>query len=313
MRKVQYKPKFFPFSAGIPWKIERGKYIIPEIDSETWFKVLEGKDIIITAFGGLLESFFSLSIAESLYFIDPTRKMFWMGDDRYSFFPYIQGLCKNSNINFDKRLLRNYPTPIFFDSNNNAYFNVLLNTLIRTSYWRKYPEKIESAICKQIFSNAMIPWHNNYIPKLRKLEIETTKRIRYVVIIMNDSLSKEDVLNWDVHNIKEFAQLMARKQIKTILFTTNTYILYGSNVIVYEYDLRKICQMLKSAWMVLSNNIDWLIISLMISNGYIVSKHLNGPYNLLENVEFLGTNNSIFTDRDYFSPFDVNTICEGVL
>src|SRR5512138_812183 len=92
----RYKPKYFPFSAGIPWKVERGKYIIPEIDSVTWHKVIGDRDIVITAFGGIFESFFSLSVAEAINAFDSSHKLYWLGNPSYEFFVRAQGLCKIS-------------------------------------------------------------------------------------------------------------------------------------------------------------------------------------------------------------------------
>lgn len=95
---TKYKPKFFPFSAGIPWKVERGKYIVPEIDSETWHKVLDSRDITIVAFGGLFESFFSLVAAEALVSFDSGHRIYWLGNQEYNIFARSQNLCKQGII-----------------------------------------------------------------------------------------------------------------------------------------------------------------------------------------------------------------------
>ena len=315
-----YKPRFFPFSAGIPWKIERGKFIIPEIDSETWHKVLDGKDIIITAFGGLFESFFSLSVAEALVAFDPGHTLYWLGNTEFSIFAKSQNLCKISMINMDHDTIANYPTPIFFDQSDRAYFNVLNNYLVRTSYWGKYPELVKAPAVHQIFRNSMAPWHG-YVPKLRQLgsefyeELCGTSRIRSssrIVLIVLDSVEK-DVLGWNIHNIREFSQLASTKGLKVIVMCRNSSVFYGTKVLAFEYDLRKILQIMVKSWMILSSNIHWLLIGMMISNAKIVGQNLPGPFDLFENAEALELQNDIFTDAKCFSPMDVFTITQGLL
>lgn len=314
----KYKSKFFPFSAGIPWKIERGKYIIPEIDSVTWCKVTEGRDIIITAFGGILESFFSLSIAEAISSFDPSHKLYWLGEPNCEILANAQGLCKVSDIKLTKDILGNYPVPLFFDKNNNVYINALNNFLVRKSYLGKYPEQVDTPVVQQIFQNSMIPW-NDYTPKMRKIgsefydELIRINRIHHkskIITIIQNTVS-DDVLQWNNHNIKEFAQLARLKGFKIVLFTKNRLLFHGTKMIVHEYNLRNIIQVIQKSWMVLSTDVNWLLISLSLSNAKIISKHIDGAYNLFKNAEFLKSHNDIFTDQGWVSPIDAFTICEG--
>lgn len=316
----QYRSKYFPFSAGVPWKTERGKYIVPEIDSAIWHKVTGGRDIIITAFGGLFESFFSLSVVEALNSFDSSHKLYWLGNPSYEFFVRAQGLSKVSNINLTSETLKSYPVPLFFDQDNNAYMNVLNNYLTRTSYWGKYPQQVDAPVVEQIFRNAMIPWQN-YIPVMRKAgsefynELEKVNHITYrskiVTIIHN--INNDDTLKWNIHNIKEFAQLAGINGLKVVLFTHNPLIFHGTKMIVHQYDIRKIIQVLQKSWMVLSTDVHWLLISLMISDAKVISKYIDGPYDLFKNAEILQVQNDIFTDKNWVSPIDVITICEGFL
>ena len=321
MRYVRkYKPKFFPFSAGIPWKIERGKYIIPEIDLETWHKVTDGKDIIITAFGGLFESLFSLCAAEAIASFAGSHNLFWLGNPEFSCLANFQGLCKFCNITLTPEMLKQYPVPLFFDQDHRVYFNVLNNYLIRTSYWGKYPEAIDVPVTEQIFRNVMIPWRD-YLPILRNLgtdffdgEVNIGRfntKTRIVLIILNQT--KNDILDWSIQNIKEFSQLASHKGLKTVVFSHNPNAFHGSSILAYKYDIRKILQVLENSWMVLSNDIDWLLISLMASKAKMISKHIQGSFDLFKNAEILGVGNDIFTDRDWVSPLDAFAICEGLL
>lgn len=318
--KKEYKPKFFPFSAGIPWKIERGKYIVPSIERDVWYKVLDDKRIIITAFGSYLESFFSLSVAEMFTALDPRRKVYWLGNSQYEEFVRLQGLCKPSSIALTKDDVERYPTPIFFDKKDNAYFNVLNNYLIKTSYWGLYPKKVKAPILKQIFDNVMVPW-NGYVPKMRNLGLEyynelvrtgkLREKSRVVTIILNENI--EDLLEWNVHNIKEFAQLATNKGLRVVVFSKFSNLFYGTRIITCNFDIRKVLQLVSKSWMVLSNDVNLLIISMMVSEAKIIGPALEGPMDLLGNAEFLGVHNDIFTSRDRISPIEAYTICEGLL
>lgn len=320
MRKRNYKPKFFPFSAGISWKIDRGKYIIPETDYNTWQNLFTGKDIIVVSFGGLIESFFSLSCVEVFKRLSLDNNIYWIGNPEFSFFVRAQGLCKVSNINITKSKLSEYPVPIFFDKNSNVYFNILNNYLVRKSYWGKYPDEIKLPVFQQIANNITIPW-DNYIPILRNIDNvffnkliksgRIKKKTKVVSIILNDN--SNDIMGWNIHNIREFVQLMSIKRIKVIIFTKETYKYHGLNCLVFNYSLNNIIQAIIKSWMVLSNDIDWLLISLIISDAHLISKHIDGPFNLFANAEFIDSSNDIFTDREGFLPIDIFNICEGLL
>jgi len=316
----RYKPKFFPFSAGIPWKIERGKYILPDVDLETWNKVLDKKDIIITAFGGMIESFFSLSFAEALHSFDPGHKVYWLGDPKYHLFARSQGLCKLCNINLTPDKLKDYPVPLFFDRKDNAYLNALVNYKVRRAYWGKYPEERSEPALQQIFQNCMVPWRD-YRPAMRRLgtefwdELIQTGRVRKttkVITIIIDH-TDDDSLEWNVQNIREFAQLVGVQGIRVVVFSGNSRVFHGTSILAHEFDMRKVLQLIPHSWMVLSNKQDWLLISMLISKAHIISKHIDGCYDLFKNAEVLGVQNDIFTDREWVSPMDAHTICEGLL
>jgi hypothetical protein len=316
--KRKYKARYFPFSPGIPWKMERGKYVIPEIDFETWHKILDDRDIIITAFGGLLESFLSLGAAEALSSIDSAHQVYWLGNPEYSFLVRLQGLCKISVINLTKDILKQYPVPLFLDGKGNAYLNVLNNYMQRTSYWGKCQEEVTAPVVEQISRNIMIPWES-YVPKLRNLgtefidELYKTGRIRQtakiISIILNDT--NNDLLKWSLQNFKEFSQLASHKGWKVVVFTNNTSLFHGSNILAVEYNTRHILQVIKKSWVVMSNDINWSLMALMISEAKLISKPIDNQYNLFKNAEFLGANNDIFTDRS-LSPIDVFEICEDL-
>ena len=75
--------KYFPFAPGIPWYVKNGKYIKPKVSGSILQHHLKDKDIVVVAFGGLLESFFSLSILETINFNWPGHNLYWCGYSQY--------------------------------------------------------------------------------------------------------------------------------------------------------------------------------------------------------------------------------------
>lgn len=280
--------------------------------------MLNGRSIIITSFGGLIESFFSLCAAEAIVSFESSQKLYWLGNSKYHPLLRAQGLCKPSSINMKPEILKQYPVPLFLDNGGNAYFNILNNYLFRTSYWGKYTEEVHAPIFEQMARNIMIPWHG-YVPKLRNLgneflddmfkigRLRPTSKV--ISIILDDT--NNDILQWSIQNIREFAQLSSHKGWKVIVFTNNTNALYGPNVLTAEYNYRNILQAVNNSWVVMSNDIDWLLISIMTSDARIISTHIDNQYSLFKNAEFLGVHNDIFTNRNLL-PVDAFGICEGL-
>lgn len=332
MRKVKHRRKFFPFAAGIPWSIELGKYIIPSVDLEIWNNSILNKDgdFYIVSFGGMIESFFSLSIAEAIKSIKSNVNIKWIGNNKYIDFLDMQKLCKIGDVAINKTHLKQYPTPIFFDKNDNVYFNILNNYLTKYSYWGLQPKEVKEPIFKQIAKNITIPW-NDYYPRIRKVNCDflnnfvKTKNIKpktkIITIVLNDNV-KDNVLNWNLHNIKEFVQIFYLKGYKVVIFADNIYKYHGMNCSVFEMsNLWNVVQMIQRSFAVLSNNIDWLLISLLVGDSALFSNMPKDErYDLFANSEFLiGENSNNYNVNDIFInneggflPIDVFNIIEEI-
>jgi hypothetical protein len=318
--KTKKSYKFFPFSGGIRWEIRDYKYIHPSIDLDTWNTAVNEKDIIITVFGGLLESLFSLTVIEALYKLKPNQNIYWLGTDKYSNLHYINGISKPCSISLTPKILRNYPTPLFFDKDNKIYFNLLFNFLLKKSYYNKKPKEREEPIFEQIFLNALIPFNNSYLPKLRRLGTDfiddliksnkLTSKSKIITIILEKT--NNDILNWGVQQIKEFVQIVSAKGFKVIVFAHDISRFYGSKILAFQYDVRKILQVIQRAKLLLSNDIQWLLSGLLISDTGIICKDENGPYDIFKNAEYIGVENDIFSYRDSISTLDVVAIAEGL-
>lgn len=320
IKAKKYKPRFFPFSAGIPWQMEMGKYIIPNINDFIWEKTINNKNIIIVSFGGLLESFLSLMAAEAFKKTKYNNKLFWKGFSNFNDLVKFQGLCSISDVNITNDDIKNYPTPVFFDKNDNVYFNILNDYKIKKSYWGQCHKEVNLPIIEQIYRNICIPW-DGFFPILRNIKSDIydnlyktgkiKKRTKIISIILNDV--EDDILDWNIYNTREFAQLASNNGFKVVLFSKDANRFYGSNLFSYKYNYQEVIQFINKSWMVISNDIDWLIISMMISNAKIISKKMFNQYDLLKNADLIGVDNDIFTFNEWYSPIDVFNICKGLV
>lgn len=298
-RKIKTYIKYFPFSPGIPWKMNN-KYLMPEIDADLYKDIVSDKNIMVTAFGGPLESFFSLATLEMLVKFFPSNKnLFWLGNNKYNFFSHVQGLSKICKINLTPDKLKKYPVPLFFDAKNNVYLNCLNNYVVKKSWWGLYPEFNKDPLLKQMSDNMMVPW-DNYIPKIRKLPNDNfnlwkkvnnyNERKKSILIFPDklDSIHNYKCLGWNEHSIRELSALLYGTGIQVLVCSNNSF--YGTNIKTFKYDLELILNLIPDAWLVLSESVDWHLISMMLSNCISISKQTEN-YDLFKEIEFLDKDN----------------------
>lgn len=312
MSTIKSKIKYFPFCPGIGWEIYKGK-IIPKISAEIWQERISNKSIILTLpQGGLLEAFVSLSCAEAISKIE-NGKLYWLGNKKFFDLINLHGLCEISNIKLTLRDLDNYPTPVFFDKKDKVYFNLLNNYIIKKNYWQMYDCEAKDPAIKQIFDNCLLnEWPGP--PKFRNLNSSKMNKNKNIVIILDNfySIHKIDCLNWSIQQTKELASMLYGKNFKVNVISNNKTPFYGSKVNVIDYNILNIMDLIKSSWMVLSNNIDWLIISLMISNAIVFSKTLPKAFDLIANAEYIDVKNQIFIENGDISTIDIYNTCINI-
>jgi len=321
--KPKFSNKFFPFSPGIPWTIKNNKYIIPEIDARVWERTVQDRDFIIACYGGLLESFFSLSYCEALTRNNPYKEIRWMGDPYFEYLPSIQGIAKTNAFDLGSDVVDKYPAPIFMDRNNNAYFNVL-NNYLETKSYKPGPSVINDDIClKQLYQNCMIPWDGD-VPKIRKESKgkyeEWKKRnsfydnSKYIVLFSEPWKSMHDVdcLGWDDRQVRELAEMVRHLGISIVSCSHKRIDPFYSagQVIRAPLDIDIIVNLILNSFGVLSRDIDPLIVSMMLSDSTIImSRDIGGVYDLYGNADFIQAQNMIFTEKN-LSPIDVYSFLE---
>ena len=324
--KPKFSRKFFPFSPGIPWGIRNNNYIVPKIDSRIWKRTVENKDFIVTCYGGLLESFFSLSYCESLARVHPEKEIRWMGDPDLEHIVNSQGIAKISEFDLGADVVSKYPVPIFMDKENHAYFNVLNNYIHTKSYKSDKSYENEHICLKQIYQNCLIEWDHD-VPIIRNPDTSKyedwkekngfydTKK--YIVLFAEPWKSMHDVdcLGWNDRQVRELAEMVRHLGISVVSCANKRIDPYyrAGQVIRAPLDIDIITNLLINSTGVLSRDIDPLIVSMMLSDStFIMSRDVGGIHDLYNNADFIQASNMIFTEKD-LSPKDVYSFLEEEL
>ena len=299
--------RYFPFSSGIPWKYNENDVIIPEINAEIFQKSIQNKKIIVLAHGNLFESWFSLSFFETMNITDPFREVYWAGNEEFKDLLKINNLAKPIDVPKDLKI--KFPVPIFFDKEDCVYFNCFNNYLNKVSLNEAIITKNTDLVFKQIFDNFLIRWDTSYIPKIRKQEqskefitwIQTNKFSleKPFIVIFKDKVINS-CLNWDEDDIKNFATLLKKQNILTIVITSdNKKMYYDGFVYKAPKTLEFIYQLVPKAASVLSKDIEFLLLSLMISNAKIITNTINEEiFDLEKNKNYLGASNDIYIKNE---------------
>lgn len=323
--KSKTSVRYFPFAPGIPWKM-RGSYIWPELDKEIWDQVLKDKKFVIVANGGLFESFFSLSLLEALNATDPTRQLYWTGSSKYSSLAYMNGLSKPSPIEVDASLAKRYPAPIFLDKYDLAYFNCLNNYIKMRPYTQRGYKANMRPVTKQIFENSLLDWDFKYIPQLRKLLIsneleEWRKRSRFYdnkpfVLIFPDAtdftIHSDKCLNWGPTEVKAFSSMLHQAGYSLVVCTDNPRAYYDSFSFYIPLKLDFILFLLSKARAILSKDIDFLLMGLLLSSGKVIANPSRKRcFRFDKNRNFLRATNETITKKT-LTPLMAYNYCLGL-
>ena len=271
-----YEIKYFPYCKGIGWKFT--STIKPKLDGDSWNRAIFDRIPIIVCFGGLYEYYLSLSYAEALNKILPSKYIYINGDEKFNVLFKLNGICSSQNL-ITPELIKNYPIPLFFDEENNIYFNVLYNYLNYHDLTGKIIFKNKNSISKQIFINSCLDWNINYTPQLRNLiepleftKWKETKKFNIdkpFVLILPDStdLSMHSVsmLDWSIAQVKSFVAMCSGSGINSVIITKNSGKYTGINSLVIPPNIEQILYLIQKCNVILSNEIDFLLISLTLS------------------------------------------------
>lgn len=272
--KLKESFRIFPFAPGISWKLKGGKYIVPEMSLPIWQEILKDKTVVVSAFGGLIESFLSFSILETINFISPRTSLLWSGNVIYEDLLKINGLASYYSSLTQETLLR-FPTPIFLDRKDKVYFNCLNNYLKVYSYYGDLGYFDQRSIVKQICEKNLVPWSLEYLPKIRKLplsnELNSWAQINkfnlnkpYVLIIPDRTIytqHNQTGLDWSVSQVKAFGAMLAQSGISLIVLTEQPNKYLDIQLYTLSLKLENFFYLLLKAKAFLSQDIDFLLLA----------------------------------------------------
>lgn len=318
---MKISTRYFPFAPGIGWKIKNGKYIIPEVNLDVWNKITANKNIVVVAYGGLIESYISLCYLEMLNYIVPENAIYWCGKSKFESLVYLNGIAKLSH-SFSKEFLVRYPTPIFMDVDQNVYFNCFNNVLIVKPYYGGVGYKDKSPLIKQLLRNSALPWNKQYVPQFRRLSFPTKDFLQwsrltkfdlnqpYICLFQNLEWSehKKSALKWNEIQIKSLSAMLRQRGISTVVFTNAPGKFYGSSVYCVPLVMDTILHLIRNAKAVLSEEIDFLLLALMSSSAKIIMNPVDKHLLPIQNEKFLKLEkNNVFLAKKW-NPVEVFNI-----
>jgi hypothetical protein len=319
-----YSIKYFPFTPGIPWKMKNSKYIVPELASTLWKDHISNKEIILACFGGLIETYFSFSILESINYVSPKLKLSWAGPIQFKFLCEMHGLAKYYP-DFDRDILEDFPTPIFFDKQNRVYFNCLNNYLIVKSYYGTKGYKDKRILARQIAEKSLVPWDEKFIPKIKSFSISKEleqwinlvkfKTTTPIVLILPDHTEHTqhniNCLKWTPQQVKFLGKMLRSKNINTIVLSTQPSKYYDPNINVLPYKLEYFWYFIQQTKAIFSYDIDFLLLANILSQAKVFTAYSKHQFSLKGNNKFFNKNNYLYINKN-LQPSDVfEKILEG--
>lgn len=312
INNIKTSVRYFPFCPGIPWQTKNTYDIIPKLNIDNWNRVLSDRNIILVNFGGLFESFLTLSYAEALNKLNYKNKIYFNGNIKFNNLINLNGLISIKNLINSQTALK-YTLPIFLDKSNNVYFNCLNNYIDFYGYNGKFRYQSSKSLSEQLFSNSCLNWNINYIPQFRNLKLSNIffelKKSRkfdidkpFVLIFPdnNSGLSMHSVstLGWSTAQIKSFVSMVQPKGIQTVIVTQNIGKYTGINSLILPFNFETILCLIEKSSVILSEEIDFLLMGLLLSvNGIIVSKNINKQFSIKKNQKYLQTNKKLFISK----------------
>lgn len=325
--RVRHKDKiiYLPFAPGIPWRLRRGKYVVPEMAAPLWRDCLNNKKATVVCFGGLIETYFSFSILESINYLSPNLKLSWAGPEKFKKLCEMHGLA-TYYPNFDGEILDNFPTPIFFDKRDGAYFNCLNNYLTVKSYYGTKGYTDKRIIAKQITEKNLIPWDEKFIPNFKQLNIpkEIEQWIRLVklhpnlptVIVIPEKTEftnhNLNCLNWTPMQVKALGSMLKSKNINTIVFSNQPSKYYDPCLNVLPIKLEYFWYFVSKSSAVLSCDIDFLLLANMLSRAKLFTNYSKHQFDLKNNSKFFNMNNVIYKNANLVPSYVFENIIENI-
>lgn len=323
--RIGGKIKYLPFAPGIPWNTTRGGGIRPKLTVNIWKDVLQNRNAVVAVHGGLIESYVSLIYLEAINYLAPEKKIYWNGNQQMNQLVWLNGLASISPIDV-KSILTEYPAPIFLDRQNYFYFNVLNNYLVYRTLSGKFSFKNRKPIIRQMLDNTTLDWNDFYLPQIRKNELPNDLKewIRIIRFNMNQpyvclfpdrdvTIHQKSCLGWNPSQIRAFGALLKQMGIRLFVFTKNGQHYYNSAVDILSPKLNQIVYLLKNTKAVLSESIDYLLMSGMISDATLVGRPDSNRFDLEKNLKVINRKPTIYISKELTPSLVLDFLVNGVV
>jgi hypothetical protein len=275
------KPKkmFFPFAPGIPYNVIHPYYVKPEMNFNLLLRLLNENNVVVISNGGFLEAYLSCITAEMLYKNCASSKKYWSGDSRFNDLIQANGILLPSINKFPANITATHPVPLFLDRNNNCYMNIQyrylkINPIKMSIITTKKPKE---SVIEQIVKNSLFPWDISYLPEMRKMPISQYQyKKNNITIIPQTELSihKNETMKWTTTQIRAFCSLAQKNGFNiTILNSKDQNPYYGCGQIL-KFNIQNLFKSITNSHTVLSSEIDFLILSSIISKSRIISNEI---------------------------------------
>lgn len=288
--------KIFPFAPGLVWKVNNN--IVYPVENKNIFNYISNKKIIIASFGGLLETFFSIYFKN--VFENYSDNIYFSFNNEFNDFYRIFNLNK---FDFDKKYLKKFPLPIFFSKNDYVIINPIYNYIKMFDLNGDFVRKLKYPCFKQIFKNSLTKWDNEYKLNFNfdknKINIINFTSPYFIIFPDGNGLG----IKWTPADIRQFAEFLYIKNIKLIVCSNEVYKYYGKNIFTIKPDYDLIFYLIKNARGILSSEVDYIFVSLLISEAIIFSNRLYDEYSLFENLRFLKMKKKYF-QKENIKPLD---------
>lgn len=278
----------FPYCPEVIWKT-KNNIVEPKLNLDNWRKLFQKRTSAVvlcqssTCIGmhapisrpGLIESFLSLSFLEVLNKLQPELKLMWQGRPEYQQLLSLQGLAKPFEVKFKN----NYASPVFMDLNSGVYFNALYNYKYTLDLFYNQVRNTVM-ISKQILNNLPVAWTPAYIPQFRHLDgsqVDKWAKLNHFDLTKPFALFlpgrtglsgfKKNFLDWNIAQVKSFAELAKKKGFQTLILTTpdNEAQFRGNEFYHLPFSLNTFLYLISLAGWFGANEVDYDLIALVKS------------------------------------------------
>jgi hypothetical protein len=285
---------------------------VPELPAELVSRLLRDKEVVVCAFGGLLESFYSLSILETLNKNLFGKELYWAGNNEYGPLVAANGLAKPFYEQVTSQDTQRFPSPLFLDRSGRVYFNCLNNYLERKPYYssRGFPD--ERAAIQQIVEKSTVQWDEKYVPQVRYPEefgnyddlfkargITLTKKS--ILLIPDEtgiSIHGLDCLGWNEHQVKSFVAMASKEGYQVMLLTTRPEVYWGTTAKVIPFSVNMFFTLIDEVKFVLAADVDFLLVTLGLGDTAVISNHTGGAFKLSKNSNVVRSESVIYTKNE---------------